>query len=251
MTARLVAVFVVAAVAPVHAQRAPSDDDTARARTADDSARAHYDAHEYAEAIADYRRAYDAMPDPLYLFDIAQAYRKLGDCTNASALYRNYLRELPTADNRAKVEHFITEMDACATPPPPAAVETTPHAEPPPDRPAPVDEPRGNRILRTTGVITAAVGLVGVGVGIYFSHDAAGRASDLEAACAHGCDARDVASIDADGKTAEHRAVVSYIIGGSAVAAGVGLYLWSTQRTNPHPLIVTPTPNGASVSVRF
>src|SRR5262249_18513863 len=131
MTARSVAVVVLVAIAAPRAHGAPSDDDTARARAADESARTHYDAHEYAEAIADYQRASAAMPDPLYLFDIAQAYRKLGDCTNASAYYRNYLREAPTADNRDKVERFLADMDTCVAAAAAAHMEPVPPVESP------------------------------------------------------------------------------------------------------------------------
>jgi tetratricopeptide (TPR) repeat protein len=254
--ARLVAgLVIVAAAAPAHAQRAPSEDDTARARAADDSARTHYEAHEYAEAIADYRRAYDALPDPLYLFDIAQAYRKLGDCTNAATFYRNYLREHPTADNRDKVQRFITEMDACVMPSPTTRIEATPAAEPgaTDDHALVVREPTSQRVARTAGMIAAGAGLAIVGLGVYFSNDAAGRASELERACMHGCDAPNVSAIDEAGKTANERAIASYVIGGAAVATGVGLYLWATFHTTPQPLIVTPIHGGASVStmVRF
>ncbi len=106
-------------------------DASAIARDADRAAHTYYDAHDYPAAIAEYRRAFAALPDALFLFDIAQAYRQLHDCDHALAFYRDYLAARPDADNRPRVEHFITEMEACATPPATTVTTTAPVIERP------------------------------------------------------------------------------------------------------------------------
>jgi len=232
----LVAAAVIAGAAPAGAQPA---DSASRAKEADASARAHYDLREYEAAIEDYRRAFEAHPDPLFLFDIAQAYRQLHDCDNARVFYRNYLRNLPAADNRARVEQFIVEMDACVR-----------HAAEP-TRAVSITPPPVLGRLRLAGIITGIAGLAVVGGGVYFSFDAAAHAHQLELQCAQGCDAADVASIDRGGKDANQYAIASYVVGGAAITAGVVMVVWGSAHAQP--MIVAPRPGGATVSaiVRF
>ncbi len=236
--------------------QAPPESDTpaARAQAADESARAHYDAHDYAAAIADYRRAYEAMPDPLFLFDIAQAYRQLRECNNASTYYRNYLREAPTADNRAKVERFIADMDDCAQQQQAARaaglplmhVDSHDHGGVATAGPA---TPTDNHALVVAGVVTAAVGVAIIGVGIYFSTNAESDAHQLEQACAQGCDGSAVASINQAGKSADHRAIAMDLVGGAAVATGASLYVWTLLHARGEAPIITPTRGGAAISL--
>jgi len=193
---------------------AVSDETIANARAADEAGRKHFNLREYAAAIADYRRAFQELPDPLFLFNIAQSYRLLHDCENAGAMYRTYLREKPEADNRAKVEQFIAEMDRCVampTPLPPSEVR--------------VETRRSVPLI--TGGVAAAIGLGLVGAGIYFSSDGSQRARQLEDACASGCDGASVASIDRAGKRANRYATVSYVAGGLTLAAGATLMVWA------------------------
>jgi tetratricopeptide (TPR) repeat protein len=217
----------------------PADGDNAeRAKAADRSAREHYDLRQYAAAIEDYRHAFEALPDPLFLFDIAQAYRQMHDCDNAITFYRNYLRERPDADNRAKVEEFIAELTPC-TP-----VSTAPPA-PTPAPPAPILSP-----LQIGGIAAAAVGAGIVGAGIYFSFQAQSDASQLEAACAGGCSGSSVANIDREGHDANRDAIASYVVGGAVIAAGAGVFLWATFHIAGEPPIVVPVQGGGTVSAR-
>ena len=43
-----------------------------------------YELEEYSKAIGLFKQAYDEHPAPAYLYNIAQAYLKLDDCTQAS-----------------------------------------------------------------------------------------------------------------------------------------------------------------------
>ena len=231
---KLAAVLLVVAAQTSAAQPAREDSDAeadkaavaraaAVAREADSAGRAHYRAHDYAAAIDDYRRAHDALPDPLFLFDMAQAYRKLSDCAHAAELYRAYLQDRPDADNRAKVERFIRNMDACTPPPaPPEQPVLAPQPEPPP-----VSTESNARAWQFMGIGTGTIGLFLVGAGVYFSADAGRAQSQIEAACASGCRGADVHALDASGHDANRNAAITYSIGGAALAAGAGMILWS------------------------
>lgn len=231
--------------------RAAHADDPARAKAADRSARAHYAAHDYDAAIADYQAAYDAMPDPLFLFDIAQSYRRLHDCDHALAFYRDYLRQRPEADNHELVERFIIEMSDCATPEPAPATAPAPVALPPQQTRAASAPPFSNRTLRLAGITSAALGVVLIGTAVYFSSQAGDEAQQLETACARGCAGGSVVGIDRAGTVDDHDAIALYALGGAAVAAGVGAIVWSAVRAPGEAPVVTPTPGGATVSARI
>jgi tetratricopeptide (TPR) repeat protein len=240
---------------------APAGDDvTGRAKSEYEAASRHYDLREYAAAIASFRKAYELLPEPLFLFDIAQSYRQLHDCESARGFYKTYLRNLPTADNRAKVEAFITEMDECVRAQPshvvdaptlaPAAPAASVAQVAPVAPVAPVARPTSR--LQIASIVVGLTGVAIAGVGIYFSSDAADQAHQVELLCAGGCAAADVAELDRAGHDANRNAILSYAVGGTAIAAGITMLLWSTLHTD-EVITLTPTPHGATVgaAVRF
>jgi tetratricopeptide (TPR) repeat protein len=248
----LVGTSVRAHAAPDNAQAQPDDDERARAKEWYVKATRHYDLGEYAEAVKAYRRAYKLLPEPLFLFDIAQAYRLDHKCDDARAAYKSYLRKLPTADNREKVEHFIAEMDECVQEEEERKIARE-RAQQELTAAAAVAPPR-NRTLLIAGIVTAGVGAVVGSSGIYFSLDASAQARRLEALCATQvkCDGADVAAVDLQGRQSNRDAIVLYSVGGIALASGIGMILWATFHT-PQSVTVTPAPDGATVStmVRF
>ncbi len=97
----------------------------ARARGEDpEEAKRHFDKAEvayrlgrYAEAIEEYEAAYKAMPEPAFLFNVAQAHRqqyqldkKVDHLHKALQLYNNYLRYSPEAKNRDVVRNLIVGL---------------------------------------------------------------------------------------------------------------------------------------------
>jgi tetratricopeptide (TPR) repeat protein len=109
---------------------------------------------EFQSAIAAYKEAYRLVPDPVFLYNIAQSYRLSNDLGQAVFFYRGYLRANPKAPNRREVEGRIRELDAQITrmkvissAPPNSAVppstlpESRPEAKPEPLF-APVPVPR-------------------------------------------------------------------------------------------------------------
>lgn len=144
-----------------------------------------YAAQDFSGAIEQYAAAYRAYPDPAFLFNLAQCYRRLGDFANAAILYERYLGEVPEAPNRNQVEQTIfllrqeeaeplSDLPDLTPKPPPALSLNTP--EPGTPLPAPTSSPKagltsywwfwsvvgGSALIATGGV--AALILSGPGV---------------------------------------------------------------------------------------
>ncbi len=91
--------------------------------TADPAARNHheratvlYDLGQFEEAIAEYRKGYEQTALPVFLFNIAQAYRQLGENDKALFFYRRYLSIHPEAENRAQVAARVAEIEQLGSP---------------------------------------------------------------------------------------------------------------------------------------
>jgi hypothetical protein len=116
-----------------------------------DSARAHsqegdayYKLDKYANAITEYEQAYLAKPDPSFLYNIAQCHRLMGQSAEAIKFYRRFLKDAPTAPNRAVAEKHIKDLEEASrdtqpsvSPPAPATTSSSP----PPVAPAPLPAP--------------------------------------------------------------------------------------------------------------
>jgi hypothetical protein len=109
------ALLVALALSPAHAQPKQSADDLYK-----DGVK-QYNLGEFSKAIEQFKAAYALEDKPAYLYNIAQAYRQLGDCKNALFFYRRFLslkandtaKPLP-ANLKAEIEGRIAELDACA-----------------------------------------------------------------------------------------------------------------------------------------
>ncbi|TMQ02483.1 MAG: tetratricopeptide repeat-containing protein [Deltaproteobacteria bacterium] len=96
-----------------------------------DRGAAAYAAGDYAEAIDVFERGQrlDAHPD--FLYALAQAYRKQGDCVRAIALYQAFLATRPPDDEASRAR---ANLERCPLAP----------AEPNPANPRPVNPPPAN-----------------------------------------------------------------------------------------------------------
>ncbi|HUS63693.1 MAG TPA: tetratricopeptide repeat protein, partial [Kofleriaceae bacterium] len=92
-----------------------------------------YKAGDYDEAVEKFRAGFELSKDPIFVFNIAVALRKKGDCAGALASYEQYLQLSPKATDRARVEERIAEMKAC--------VEKQKPAEPATQEPAATQAP--------------------------------------------------------------------------------------------------------------
>src|SRR5262249_4055916 len=147
---------------------------------------AHYNLNEYDEAIAQFEAGYRAVPQAVFLYNIAQAHRAAERPQRALEFYRKYLRQDPGAKNIREVQDLITGLEkvgAEAGKPPvetvapaPEPAPVTPTPEPPPAPLVPVPAPvvvRAPAPRRKAWPI--ALGVVGgvivagaaVGLGVY------------------------------------------------------------------------------------
>ena len=112
---RLAVALILSLTLPGVARAQSSSSDEARkieeARQHVAKAKVHYDLGEYEQAAEEYIIVYRLKPVPAILFNVAQAYRQAGRYDKARQFYKSYLREAPTAANKAQIEQNIREMD--------------------------------------------------------------------------------------------------------------------------------------------
>jgi tetratricopeptide (TPR) repeat protein len=70
-----------------------------------------YDLGEFEQALAAFKKAYLNYEEPVFLFNIAQCYRQLGDRASAVRTYKAFLRNWPKAPNRDIVERIIADLE--------------------------------------------------------------------------------------------------------------------------------------------
>ncbi len=95
----VVAVLVCCLTLAAAAQAAEVDD-RARGRVAFDEGRKLFQAGEYREALASFKKGFLSSADPAFLLNIAQCHRFLGEPKEAVMMYRLYLKTAPEGSNR-------------------------------------------------------------------------------------------------------------------------------------------------------
>jgi tetratricopeptide (TPR) repeat protein len=70
-----------------------------------------YEEGRYREAVERFKEADQLAPSPLLSFNIAKVYERMADNRSALAWYRDYLRRLPAAGNRAAVRERIDVLE--------------------------------------------------------------------------------------------------------------------------------------------
>jgi hypothetical protein len=100
-----------------------------------------YDLGHWDDAIREFEKAYELRPDPSFLYNLAQAYRRKGDAKRALDLYKNYLAKVPKAPQRPEIEERINSLqklieEAALAKPARPAVEPTVTSPGPPASPA-------------------------------------------------------------------------------------------------------------------
>ena len=71
-----------------------------------------YDVQEYGKALEEYKAAYLAFPDVVFLFNIGQCYRKLGNNEKAAEFFRQFLKKTdPSNPNRASAEARLKDIE--------------------------------------------------------------------------------------------------------------------------------------------
>jgi len=70
----------------------------------------YYSLRDFTRAVELYKKGFELSPSPVFLYNIAQAYRLLRAYDDALYFYKSYLRNSPDAANRDEVERRIAEM---------------------------------------------------------------------------------------------------------------------------------------------
>ncbi len=108
----LAAAVALAAQAPAAAQGKPSPAARKTAREHYEKAKAFQEAGRYAEAIAEYEEAHDAVPDPAFVYNIARCLHMSGERDQAIEKYEAYLAERPKGEIAEEAKSFAAELRA-------------------------------------------------------------------------------------------------------------------------------------------
>lgn len=168
--ASILGLLAVTATARADDRKAPTSPAPATRASAQRTAQLHHDAGRenylagrYELAITEFEAAYSLVPEPILLFNLAQAHRKNGSRDQAILFYQRYLAAAPRARDREEVEKRIRELQAESPTTtrepvqPPLAAPTTPspmlryQPPPPPTGPhsAAVKVPVGSQLTAT------------------------------------------------------------------------------------------------------
>jgi tetratricopeptide (TPR) repeat protein len=113
--------------------------DAAKARAHFDRGRTFFEVDEYRKAIGEFKAGHIEKPDPAFLYNIGECYRRLGELPEALQFYRRFLATAPPEDKtRPIVEQRIADLKTVADEPK-VAPELPPGGDvalSPPDDPA-------------------------------------------------------------------------------------------------------------------
>jgi hypothetical protein len=219
---------------------------------------------EGAEGAKDLVVAVDGQPLPSVLLGVPQPTDP-GDHT-VTATATGFKAAPVTASLKDAGQAAVTvKMTVDESAPPPAAPAAAPPSAPvaatAPSGAPPSDSGSGNG-LRIGSYVGFGVGAVGVALGTVFvlkssskRKDADKAATALDAQCGKLCDAespeaKNVASLDDDARSAKTLGIVGYVVGGLGVAAGVTLFVLSNQKDDAKSAFIAPYIGLGAVGVR-
>lgn len=227
----------------------------------------------YDEAIVALKEAYDLSRRPALLFNIANAYERLGRYEEALLYLNQYapsapehqrhivLKRIRALELRAE-EKRQERPSAAPSAPGAASGRAAPESTSPAEArleaapPSPLASPEADATKRQSllGYAVGGAGLVAIGVGTVFGMSASSLRSDAEGDCVNnGADVLCPASARDSLSDADSRALVADIAWGLGLAAvGVGVYLVldaSKESGTSTALRSTVTAGGAGVSL--
>jgi tetratricopeptide (TPR) repeat protein len=212
----------------------------------------------YAEARAEFQKAFDIRQEPILLYNIAQTYRFQSDAKQAIEWFRRYLAASNTAiELREKSEKFIAELEASAKPTPPDSPITQPPVTNPanpnpttPTTPSPIDEGARKRRIPLGSKIAAGVTGVGLISALVFTKLGLDAEKDLKNP--------DTNPMQSDANKVEryqNLINVSWGVTGAAAITAVVIYFaapsYATDRNN---VVIAPNRDGgwsAALTARF
>lgn len=264
------------------AQPSPKVDKKKLAKQYVDSGLAAQAAGDFDTALTFYSKAYEQVPHPLLLFNMAQVHRLAGRATEARDLYLKYLEAEPqgvqartardwlavlegqiSAETRkaneakraeetrkaeeARKNDAAREAEEARKAEEAVAAEAAEQARRREEQRRRSDRASSGRGLRLGGMIAGGVGLVGLGAGVAFNLRASSISDDLSKPGATYDPDK-----DSDGKSAEKLMYVSFAAGSALIVGGATLYfLGHRARANAEHIAVVPaiSPDGFGLVV--
>ena len=187
-----------------------------------------YSQAKYQEALEHFQDAQGLFPSPAFHYNIAQCYEELDKPERAIESYKAYLRGVPDARDRPRVEATIERLEQLIEERRKEAELAAqlanqenkgtgePEKEPP---------PKGLGLLVAGGVLTAAGLGVAVGGGTAFGLQAQSKSDELDD-INNGTTSATLAQaeqIDADGQQAQTLQIVMFAVGGAVTIGGAVL----------------------------
>ncbi len=243
----------------------PSAEQVAAAREHYSKGKAAQDAGDYDVASEEYLAAYEAYPQPLLLYNVAQAKRLGGARGEAIEFYEKYLELDPDGPGAVNSRELLAELRATIAEDKPP-VEPDPGEEPDtqpteplePEIVIPILEPETNKPTRkpasgkgfkVAGLSTAGVGLVAIGAGVFFGLRAQSKSDEISKFEGRWDDSLN--QLYDDGESAERLMFISTSIGAAAVVTGGVLYFMGARKSSKaEKLQVGLTGDTVSFSIR-
>lgn len=239
------AVLVAAAAAPGTAgaqpHQLPDVSEGRSPRTADEhleTGLALYQSGDFEGAIAEFNAGYAVDPRPTFLFAVAQAERRSGDCASAIVYYERFLASGPSSsqaaaarEQRAKCVAALGSAPAADAPPEPMLLpleRAAPAAEPAP-APALVAKPPRGPSWYTSPLNDALVGGAAAltVAGFVFTLSAANAAKEANAAETYDDYGRAVARAD------RYRTIGLASLAGGVVVGGLAVWRIASRGDRP------------------
>ena len=200
----------------------------------------------YDKAAEEYQKAYDLVPHPLLLFNLAQVYRLGGEREKALDHYEKYLTEDPEGPAAEQAREFADKLRAEL-----AAQPEQPNKPKKKKGEGGRRESSRGKWLRYGGLGAAGLGAIFVGVGIKYGLDARSAADQVSGH--EGAWDKETLALEKSGPRAEKKFYLFTALGAAAIAGGGVLY-WMGMRADKEAdegPVVTPTASddGAGVSL--
>ncbi len=263
-TSRVVATVLASAlfVAQVAAQPTPTPTPAQKSQVQDvvKQAIARSQADDHAGAIEAYEKAYATVPMPTLLSNIGAEYQLATKPVEALKYFCMYLEKDPAgplatyATGQAKLlqsqltSTSVDDASVCRAP--------KPVVRPPDPVPVPAPAPAlavttsdPGKGLKAAGLVTAGVGVVGIGLGVYFGVKAKRISDDITNNRTTWRD--DIRAYQDQGQRDEYLQIALLSVGSVLAITGTYLYLKGRHKTASESVTVQPTTMSGGGSVSF